>query len=172
MMSLFLWIEQTPLSIWIRESSTIFAFPFILFLHTLGLAMLAGLSVGINVWLLMLPEPRMPRVSMRGISQVMWLGFAINAVSGVLLLAAYPAKALTNWVFFAKMLFIVLALIGIESLRKEVFADARTGDVLTVSHRAKMLAVGTLLLWAGTVFAGRLLAYTHHILMASDPWAR
>jgi hypothetical protein len=172
MMSWFLWIEQSPLSVWVRESSTLFAFPFILFLHTLGLAMLAGLSVGIDIWLLMMAEPRMPRVSMQGIFKVMWLGFGVNAVSGVLLLMAYPAKALTNWVFFAKMLFILFALIGVESLKKEVFAEARPGEVLAVSHRAKMLAVGTLLLWGGTVVAGRLLAYTHHILMASDPWAR
>jgi len=25
-------------------------------------------------------------------------------------------------------------------------------------------------LWTGTIFTGRLLAYTHSILMASDPW--
>ena len=171
-MALFLWIEQLPLSVWVRESPTIFAFPFILFLHTLGLAMLAGLSAGLNVWLLLL-EPRMPqRVVLRGVFQVMWLGFGINAVSGVLLLMAYPAKALTNAVFYTKMVLIVLALIGVERLKKEVFAGARPGEVLTVTHRAKVLAVGTLLAWGGIVFAGRLLAYTHHILMASDPWAR
>ena len=171
-MGLFLWIEQLPLSVWVRESPTIFAFPFILFLHTLGLAMLAGLSCGINLWLL-LPQPRMPeRVSMRGIFQVMWLGFGINAVSGVLLLMAYPAKALTNVVFYTKIALIVIALIGVERLKNEVFVGSLPGKPLAVSSRAKILAVGTLLLWGGVVFAGRLLAYTHHILLASDPWAR
>jgi hypothetical protein len=30
------------------------------------------------------------------------------------------------------------------------------------------LALASLLLWTATIFAGRLLAYTHHILLASE----
>ena len=40
----------------------------------------------------------------------MWAGFWINALSGILLLIAYPTKALTNPLFYAK-----LVLIGLES---------------------------------------------------------
>ncbi len=72
-------------------------------------------------------------------------------------------------VFYVKMLLIVLAVIGVEALKKEVFADARPGEPLAESRRARKLAVATLVLWAGTIFAGRFLAYTHSILMASDP---
>ena len=39
-----------------------------------------------------------------GFFRAMWLGFGINALSGIVLLVAYPAKALTNWVFYTKML--------------------------------------------------------------------
>ena len=161
------WIEQTPLSLWVRESTTIFAFPFILFLHTLGLAMLAGVSVGIDLWLLTVAT-RMPRASMKGLFQVMWVGLGINAVSGVLLLIAYPAKALTNVVFYVKMLFVLLAVITVEALKKEAFAALRPGDALVVTQRAKAFAITTLVLWVGTIFTGRLLAYTHSILMAGD----
>ena len=44
-------VERTALSVWVRESPSLLAFPFILFLHTLGLAMLAGLNVGIPFFL-------------------------------------------------------------------------------------------------------------------------
>jgi hypothetical protein len=167
-MSVLLWIEESALSVWVRESSSLFAFPFILFLHTLGLALLAGVSVGIDFWLLTVAT-RMPRVSMKGLFHVMWLGFGINAVSGVILLIAYPAKALTNVVFYVKMLLVVLALIALEALKKETFAAVRPGDALVVTQRAKALAIATLLLWGGTIFTGRFLAYTHTILMATDP---
>ena len=56
MMALFVWIEQSALSVWVRESPSLLAFPFILFLHTLGLALLAGISVALDLWLLMEPH--------------------------------------------------------------------------------------------------------------------
>ncbi|HET7132403.1 MAG TPA: hypothetical protein VFJ95_09140 [Gammaproteobacteria bacterium] len=166
-MSWFISIEESPLSVWVREEPSLWGFPFILYLHTLGLAMLAGLSVGLDFWLLMLAT-RVPRVSIAGLYRVMWIGFGVNAVSGVLLLSAYPAKALTNLVFYAKMLMIALALAALESLRKEVFVGAQAGAPLALSKRARLLAIASLLLWTGTIFTGRLLAYTHHILLASD----
>ena len=52
LVNVLIWLERNDLSVWIRETPSVFAFPFILFLHTLGLAMLAGISVAIDVWLL------------------------------------------------------------------------------------------------------------------------
>jgi hypothetical protein len=165
MLMLLAQIEQTALSVWVRESPSLLAFPFILYLHTLGLALLAGLSVGLDVWLL--GRRTVPSFSLKGLYGVMWLGFGINALSGIVLLAAYPAKALTNWVFFAKMLLVVLALWVLERLKGELVVPAGTGT-REVSPRARQLALASLLLWGLTILAGRFLAYTHHILMASD----
>jgi hypothetical protein len=130
--------------------------------------MLAGISVALDLWLL-IGATRAPRIATRGFFQVMWLGFGINAVSGIVLLVAYPAKALTNWVFFAKMLLILFALLALEATRREVFANVRPGDTITITRRARALAIASLACWAGTIFTGRLLAYTYVILMASDP---
>jgi hypothetical protein len=163
----FVWIEETALSVWVRESPSLLAFPTILFLHTLGLALLAGISVALDFWLLT-GATRAPRIASRGFFQAMWLGFGINAVSGVVLLIAYPAKALTNWVFYTKMLLIVLALVALEATRREVFEGVRPGDVITVTPRARTLALASLLFWVGTIFTGRLLAYTYVVLMATD----
>ena len=43
----FDWIERTGLSVWIREDS-VWAFPNILILHTIGLAFLVGANVALN----------------------------------------------------------------------------------------------------------------------------
>jgi hypothetical protein len=163
----FLWVEQLPLSVWVRESPSLLAFPFILFLHTLGLAMLAGISVAIDIWLL--SQRTIGRaIPMTGFFRVMWLGFGVNAISGIVLLAAYPAKALTNPVFYVKLLLIVLALISLERIRTEMFATGRAVVGTEVTRAARLFAIGSLVAWAGTVFTGRLLAYTHHILLVSD----
>jgi hypothetical protein len=163
MMTLLASIEQTALSVWVRESPSLLAFPFILYLHTLGLAMLAGLNVGLDFWLL--ARRTIPSFDLRGIYRVMWLGFAINLVSGLTLLAAYPAKALTNWVFFAKLAMVVLGVWVLEQTKRELVVEGATRDV---SRRARHLALASLFLWTGTILAGRLLAYTHHILLAGD----
>jgi hypothetical protein len=165
MMEFFVNVERTSLSVWVRESPSLLAFPFILFLHTLGLAMLAGLNVGLDVWLL--GRRKLPPFELKNIYRVMWLGFGINALSGLVLLAAYPAKALTNWVFFVKMLCIVIALWVLQRLKGELAVAGGTGEH-DVSTRARRLAFASLLLWTATIFAGRLLAYTHHILLASE----
>jgi hypothetical protein len=164
----YVWIEQTALSMWVRESPSLLAFPGILFLHTLGLALLAGISVALDLWLL-IGATRAPRIASRGFFRAMWLGFGINAVSGVVLIVAYPAKALTNWVFYTKMVLILFALLALEATRREVFEEVRPGDAITVTRRARQLAIVSLLCWAGTIFTGRLLAYTYVVLMAGDP---
>ena len=158
-------VERTALSVWVRESPSLLAFPFILFLHTLGLAMLAGLNVGIDAWLL--GRRKLPPFELPNIYRVMWLGFGINALSGVVLLAAYPAKALTNWVFFTKLGLIAVAMWVLEVQKRELVAADR-GGATVVNDRLRRLAMLSIALWGATVFAGRFLAYTHSILLASE----
>ena len=165
MMELLASLEQTALSVWVRESPSLLAFPFILYLHTLGLAMLAGINVGLAVWLL--GSRTVPSFDLAGVYRVMWLGFGINALSGLVLLAAYPAKALTNWVFFVKLVLVALALWTLEQTKDEITVLSGTA-AREVTARARRLALLSLLFWAGTILAGRFLAYTHHILLASE----
>jgi hypothetical protein len=108
-----------------------------------------------------------PSFDLKGVYRVMWLGFGVNALSGLVLLAAYPAKALTNWVFFVKMVLVAAALWALQRTKDEL-AVANGTAAREVSARARQLAWLSLLFWAGTIFAGRLLAYTHHILLASE----
>ena len=45
----FTWIETTALSTMLRESPSLWAFPFVLILHTVGLAFLVGANVALDV---------------------------------------------------------------------------------------------------------------------------
>ena len=141
MMSLFADIERSALGVWMRESPSVLAFPFVLYLHTLGLAMLAGLNVGLDCWLL--GRRTVPSIRLANVYRIMWLGFGINFVSGLMLLAAYPAKALTNWVFFVKMGLVVLAMWVLERLKGELaVANGNTRELGTPARALAVLSLG------------------------------
>ena len=185
-MSFLVWLEQTAVSVWIRETPTLWGFPFILFLHTLGLGVVAGLSVALNVWVLKLAQ-RSPTTPLAPVFPAIWIGFTVALASGVLLLIAYPTKALTDWVFYLKIALIVAALAQLQRLRRRVFGPgAGVGDVrggepaaaagaapapVTAAYRDPALrasAVVAIALWIGAVVTGRFLAYTYEYLTAAD----
>lgn len=166
-MGVLAWIEQTSLSVWIREAPTLWAFPFILFLHTLGLGFLVGINVAFNLWVIGFAE-RYPLAPMQRFFPVMWAGFWINAASGTLLLVAYPAKALTDPVFYTKIVLIVAAVAQLQWLRDALFVRADATQPAAITRRVRVVATTTLVLWAGAILTGRLLAYTYNIMMVGD----
>jgi hypothetical protein len=160
----FLWLEATSLSTWIRESTSVWAFPAILSLHTIGMGFAAGMNAAVDLRILGF-APFIPLLELRRFFPIMWIGFWVNAVSGVLLLIAYPTKALTNPVFYVKLSFIALALLGVRSITRTVFADP-TLDSNPTTKKCRLLAIASLVCWTGTITAGRLLAYTYRHLTA------
>jgi len=166
-MSLLAWIEQTGLSVWIREAPTLWAFPFILFLHTLGLAFLVGINVAFNLWIVGFSD-RYPMAPLERLFPVMWAGFWVNAASGFLLLIAYPAKALTDEVFYLKMGLITACLVQLNWLRQQVFVERDASIARILSARVRQVAIVILIFWAGAILAGRFLAYTYNIMMAGE----
>ena len=154
----FVWIETTALSTWLRESASLMAFPFVLILHTVGLAFLVGANVAINARVLGLARG-VPLLSMRRYYRAMWAGFWVNAFSGVLLLIAYPTKALTNPVFYLKLLMIAVALVLARAIRRYA-AAAPVPAGMRAPRPLKLLAIACLACWVISIAAGRFLAYT------------
>jgi hypothetical protein len=162
------WIEATRLSVWIRESQSVWVFPFILILHTVGLAFLVGVNVAFDVRLLGVARG-IPLKAIDGLLRLMWWGFWVNAGSGMLLLAAYPTKALTNPVFFAKLGLIAVGMAIVTWFRSRVRRDPGLGAG-PIPVRLRVAAAASLLVWGAAITTGRLLAYTHTRLMATDPF--
>ena len=152
----FVWLEATSLSTWLRESPSLWAFPFVLILHTVGLAFFVGTNVAWDVRVLGF-SLGIPLEALRRYFPVMWAGFWINAFSGVLLLIAYPTKALTNPLFYAKLALITFGVALAFRIRREVNGLAARADAPPM---ARMLAAVSLVCWIAVIFAGRLLAYT------------
>jgi hypothetical protein len=145
-----------------RETPSIFAFPLILTLHTIGMGVVAGINTALALRLLGVARD-IPLTAMQRYVPFMWAGFWLNAVSGVALLIAYPTKALTNPLFYVKLGLIGFALWNVTAIRRFAFEDQHSPHV---PGRAKRLAVASLVCWAGVIFSGRFLAYTYTHLLA------
>ena len=165
-MDYLLWLEETPFSTWMRESGPAF-FSSLIF-HSIGMGFVVGVHVAINLRILGV-APRIPLSLMRRFFPVLWVGLVVVFLSGALLLIAYPAKALTNPVFYLKLAAVIAALFITRSFSKGVLQDSLY-DAGLAPRKARVLAALSLLLWAGAVTSGRLLAYTYNILMASHQY--
>src|SRR5215216_6575881 len=163
----FLSIESSALSVWLREATTLWAFPFVLILHTVGLAFLVGVNVAIDLRALG-GAMGVPLVSLRRYYRWMWAGFWVNAFSGVLLLIAYPTKALTNPVFYLKLSMIAVALVVAAAIRRQIVA-APVPAGMPAPRRLKLLAIACLASWVISITAGRFLAYTCTRLLVDFP---
>ena len=156
-MGLFIWLEHTRFAIWLHESESVFAFPMVLLLHTIGMGLLVGLATVVNLRLLGC-IPRVRLAPMLKLFPLMWLGFWINAVTGVLLLIADATNKLANPVFYIKLVLVALGVLSIIAIRSHVFRDPAL-DKAPISSNGKALAVASLVLWATAITAGRLMAY-------------
>jgi hypothetical protein len=156
-------IETTALSTWIRESDSVFAFYFILCLHTLGLSLIVGASTIVDLRILGV-APSLPLKPLKSLFSIMWVGLTINVISGIFLLIAYPTKAFTNPMFYIKLTFIGIALVVITKIKNRVFGDDSLSEADMIA-RGKMMAMVSLVLWIAAITAGRLLAYTYTYIL-------
>jgi hypothetical protein len=160
---LFELIEASALSTWLRESDSMLAFPGVLIVHTLGMAMVVGVPAAVSLRLLGVARG-VPLNALGSFIPLAWLGFALIAISGVLLVIAYPAKALTNPVFYVK-----LALIGFAAALLARMSRSLRAEPSRVEMRsARTLAIASLAVWMLTITAGRLLPYTYRYLLSSE----
>jgi uncharacterized membrane protein len=155
-MDFLLWLEQSGFSTWVREGGSTWGYPFILFMHTLGLGTLAGVSGAVNLRVLGF-APNIPLAPLKRLFPLMWLAFAVTAVSGTALLVADATTKLASPVFYVKMVFVALAVVNLQLIKRQVFTD-RAGD-MPLAPNGRLLAVTSLLLWMAATTSGRLMAY-------------
>ncbi len=156
-MDFLLRIEDSGFSTWIRESKSLFAYPTILFLHAVGMGIVAGMSGALDLRVLGFAR-HMPLGPLEKFFRVIWIGFWINAASGFLLLIANASTKAVSGVFWIKLGFIAMALVVQQMMRNTVFRDP-LADKKPVAFNGKALALTSLALWAGAITAGRLMAY-------------
>ena len=161
LMAFLAWLSGSPLGEWVSGSTWVY--PGLLFVHTLGLGILVGLNSAVGLRLLGF-APRIPVAAMEPLFPYMWAGFWVNAASGSVLFIADAPKKAVNPSFIVKLALIAVAVVVMRALRRHAFPIAQHPSNLSspdeVTSQTRMLAVMSLLLWAGAITAGRLMAYT------------
>jgi hypothetical protein len=150
-------LEQSGFGSWVRDAPTIWAFPTILFLHTLGMAIVAGGSAMLSLMVLGF----WPAVPMRPFARMfpwLWIAFGVNAVTGTMMLVADATNKLTSLDFYIKMALVFAGLFVLIRMRRQIFENPQL-DRVPLPGNAKMLAWASLACWFGAITAGRLLAY-------------
>jgi hypothetical protein len=150
-------IESTDLSTAIREGAL--PYPILGGIHLLGIALFGGMLLATDLRLLGWAMRR------RRVSDIVqqfrpWkqVGFLLVVVSGLLLAWAEPQKLYRSPSFWIKM--VLFALVGVHALifRAGVYRDPAKLDA-AMTQRAKLAAAISLILWAGLIVSGRLIAF-------------
>jgi hypothetical protein len=151
------WLESLSYSTWVRESPSLWAFPALLFVHTLGMSLVAGGAAVISMALLGL-WPKAAIKPLERLYPVMWFGFGINLFTGVSIFLKDASIYGRNFDLYVKLVFVAFGVILLSVIRKQVFADPGL-DNGPVSSRAKLLAWASLACWFCAIVSGRLIAY-------------
>jgi hypothetical protein len=148
------WLEGTGLATWVRESPSLWAYPTVLTLHTVGLGIVVGASAVVDFRLLGYAR-RLRLAALAPLFQLMAWAFLLNATTGFMLFIADATTKSKQPVFYIKLTLIFVALWCTFATRRIVRSNS--SDV--VPAYGPWLAALSLLLWAGAITAGRLMAY-------------
>jgi hypothetical protein len=153
------WLAATSVSQTIQTVEWII--PTVQTLHILAVSVVVTSAVMIDLRLLGVGGRRQPLI---GITErfmpFIWWPLPILALTGAILIVAEPARALENPIFILKMALLVLAAAltlacQIPLRKNRAFWDLSSGR----RRAAKLVALTSIPLWVGIIFAGRWIAY-------------
>jgi hypothetical protein len=152
------WLEQSAAAQAMRQ--WLWLYPTVEIIHIVGIVLLAGAAAMFDLRLLGLSRSLSVAALARHLLPWARLGLALVAPTGVLMFAAHATEFATNPAFQLKLALIMAACLNAAVFHRWPFRSVSAWDVEQRSPRAaRLAAVGSLLLWAGVISCGRLLAY-------------
>jgi hypothetical protein len=149
-------LENTAFATWLRESPSIWAYPTILTLHTLGLAVLVGANAAVDLRVLGFARG-IPLGALAKAFPIMWTGFWLNALSGIVLFVPDATTKGTTAVFMWKLGLIAVGVALIFALKRKVYGAGAESP--SVGGGARAIAAASLGVWLVAIAAGRWMAY-------------
>jgi uncharacterized protein DUF6644 len=155
------WLYDMPVNTALRESDEVF--PLIETAHVLAIVLITGAIVTVDLRILgvILRQVPLARIT-RTLLPYTWYGFGLMAVTGLPLFAAEAAKLYGNPAFRVKLL--LLGLAGVNALlfhRTAGRGIEQWDPQRTPSPQARAFAGVSVMLWAGVIVSGRLIAVFH-----------
>jgi hypothetical protein len=159
MLSICQWIQQTPLSVAIRES--IWVYPILNVLHCVGILLVAGTIVVVDLRLLGFGMRRATVSSV--VSQVLpWTlsGFGFMFLTGSLLAWSEPVRLYRSIFFPWKLLFLAIAGLNALLFHLGVYRGVGAWDSAALTPaRARLAGALSILCWICVIAAGRAVGY-------------
>jgi hypothetical protein len=152
------WLQNTSVGTAVRVSTWLF--PLIESFHIVGLALLVGAVVRLDVRLLGVDSHASVTAVARTVMPWIKGGFLLAVITGSLLFSSEAAGLYSNRAFRLKML--MLFLLGINTAVYELVTrrNIKQWDMGTATPMsAKLTGIVSLTLWLGVVVAGRWIAY-------------
>ena len=150
-------LEGTSLSGWILSSD--WASPLLLCAHSVGMGLVVGIVLMLSFRVLGFATG-IPYSAYAGLMTTAWIGFAVNALSGIFLFIADPTHLIVNWTFQLKLALIVLGGLSLWLLWRLLQPTLAAGEGTVATPGAKAAALACIVFWLGAVTSGRYIAYT------------
>ena len=153
LLEIFYWLEYTPLLIAMRSSAWLF--PAIATLHLIGLAIIGGAVLVVDLRLLGLGLTRQPAAQLaRGAEPLLLSGIAIMLLTGPWLFMCFATKYYYLTPFWIKLASLAAVLVFTFTIRRRVVS----GPGITGPKHA-MVAIASLSLWITVALGGRLIGF-------------
>jgi uncharacterized membrane protein len=149
------WLHVAPIALFINTTN--WAWPTLETLHFMGLSMIMGVALIVNLRMLGVAK----NISFAGLHRLLpWgiLGFALNVLTGFFFFLTTPDQYTTNLSLHIKMVLMMIA--GLNIFYFTTFDETwnlSPGDDAPV--RAKVVTTFTLALWVGVVYFGRMMPF-------------
>ncbi len=155
MLALFESLQYSAPLVAMRASPWVF--PMIASVHLLGLAMLGGAVLVVDLRLLGLGLVDQPAAAIGRAAEPWLIGsLAVLLPTGVLLFMCFATKYYYLTSFWVKVVGLIAALLFTFTVRRKFIASL---DGQTVAHGAKLVAVTSVTLWVTIALCGRLIGF-------------
>lgn len=153
------WLAATEGSIALHES--MYMYPIVESTHVLALCLFVGFAIVLDLRLLglVLKNAPVPSVAERLLPWTIG-GFVVMVITGVLLFYAIPVRSYQSVFFRAKVIMLILAGINVWYFHTRVYPRvAEWGHDVITPKAARRAGLLSLILWAGIIVTGRMIAY-------------
>ena len=159
--------EAGDFSTWLREGDFLIepfaTFYVLLAFHAIGMAAVVGICMMLTSRILGF-QLSLSLAAGRQLLQVAWWGFYLNLTSGILLVMAQPRREALTPLFWAKMVFVVLAVLWMRTMAKGLSAITPVthggGAVEIVPQGVRVAAMIVTIAWLLAIISGLLVGYT------------
>jgi hypothetical protein len=152
------WLENTAPAVWVRES--MWAYPAIETAHILGFTVLVGGAVMFDLRLLGFTRSLPIIAASHHLLRWSRLSLLVVVPSGIMLFMTQAVATWANTAFRLKLLLLSIAGLNALVFHLWTFKSIEEWEQRpTIPVKAKIAALLSLVLWAGVITCGRLIAY-------------